>query len=135
MTHTEKNSVKGYLETNTIKPESGDQVPLKWECISGTYGLGALPQGDYTIDKCYKLKEVEGKTEPYQGVSYPWVATLTPQFDTDRTGLLIHPDGNKIGTLGCIGICKNEDDTEVYDAITQLLNSKKQLSMLVTHDV
>lgn len=135
VTHTEKNSVKGYLETQVYETYSLDPVTLQWKCISGTYGLGALPQGEYTIDKCYKLKEIKGKTEAYQGVAYPWVAKLTPQFETDRTGLLIHPDGNKKGTRGCIGICKTENDTEVYNIITQLLNRKKELSLLVTHDV
>ena len=59
MTHTEKNSVKGYLETQKYQEYGLHPVTLKWKCISGTYGLGALPQGEYTIHKCYKLKEIK----------------------------------------------------------------------------
>jgi|TARA_R100000084_G_C4558978_1_gene103646 hypothetical protein len=106
----------------------GDQ---QWECISGKYGKGALPKGRYKIDNCYKLKPTKGETEAYTVREFPWVATLTPQFETDRTGLLIHPDGNKEGTAGCIGISKKENDVEVYEAITNLLKSKKELILYV----
>lgn len=85
----------------------------------------------YIIDKCYTLKAIKGKTEAYTGKEFPWVAKLTPQFNTDRTGLLIHPDGNKEGTRGCIGISKKEDDTEVYWSIKNLLESKKELILYV----
>jgi len=99
--------------------------------MSGKYGKGALPKGVYKIDTCYKLKPIKGKTEAYTGNEFPWVAKLTPQFKTDRTGLLIHPDGNKEGTRGCIGISKKENDVEVYEAITNLLKNKKELILLV----
>lgn len=102
-----------------------------WECISGAYGNGALPKGEYKIDKCYKLKPTKNKTEAYTGKNFPWVAKLTPQFETDRTGLLIHPDGNKEGTRGCIGILKKENDTEVYWSIKNLLKTKKELTLYV----
>ena len=103
----------------------------QWQCISGKYGKGPLPSGMYRIKDCYKLKPVKGETEAYTGKEFPWVARLTPQFKTDRTGLLIHPDGNKEGTRGCIGISKKENDVEVYNAITNLLKSKKELILYV----
>jgi hypothetical protein len=101
----------------------------KYSCVSGKYGLGALPKGMYIIDKCYKLKAIKGKTESYTGTDFPWVAKLTPQFKTDRTGLLIHPDGGVEGTRGCIGI-KNKD-VKAYEQITKLLKSKKELILFV----
>ena len=106
----------------------GDQ---QWECISGKYGKGSLPSGIYNLNKCYKLEFVKGETEAYTGKEFAWVARLEPQFETDRTGLLIHPDGNKEGTLGCIGISKKENDSEVFYAILDLLNDKKELTVLV----
>ena len=90
-----------------------------------------MPKGKYIIDKCYKLKPIKGKTEAYTGQDFPWLARLNPQFKTDRTGLLIHPDGNKEGTRGCIGISKKEDDVEVYNSITELLKLKKELLIYV----
>jgi hypothetical protein len=106
----------------------GDQ---QWECISGKYGNGALPKGEYKIEDCYIMERIKGQTEAYTGKEFAWVAKLTPQFETNRTGLLIHPDGNKEGTMGCIGISKKEDDTEVYWSIKELLNSKKELILYV----
>ena len=87
----------------------------------------------YKIDDCYRMEPIKGETEAYTGKEFPWVAKLKPQFETDRTGLLIHPDGNKEGTMGCIGISTKEDDTEVYWAIKELLNSKKELTLQVNN--
>lgn len=116
----------------------------KWECLSGKYGKGALPKGIYKIDKCYILKKIMiektdedgkvifiNKVEAYTGKEFAWVAKLTPQFETDRTGIVMHPDGNKEGTEGCIGIAKKENDVEVYNEITNLLKSKKELILYV----
>jgi len=85
----------------------------------------------YIIDYCYKLDPIKGKTEAYTGRQFPWVARLNPQFQTDRTGLLIHPDGNAEGTRGCIGISKKENDVEVYNAISNLLKDRKELILYV----
>lgn len=101
----------------------------QYACVSGKHGLGALPKGVYTIDKCYKLKAINGKTEPYTGKEFPWVAKLTPQFKTNRSKLLIHPDGGVEGTRGCIGI-KNKD-VQAYEQISNLLKGKKQLLLYV----
>lgn len=90
-----------------------------------------MPKGEYKIDECYRLEPIKGKTEAYTGRDFPWVAKLKPQFETDRTGLLIHPDGNKEGTRGCIGILKKENDTEVYTSIKNLLKTKKELTLYV----
>lgn len=104
-----------------------------WQCTSGGYGKGALQKGMYIIDKCYTLKAMKGKTEAYTGREFPWVAKLNPQFETDRTGLLIHPDGNLQGTRGCIGISKTENDIEVYNSIKELLKVKKELLLYVNN--
>ena len=101
----------------------------KYSCVSGKYGLGALPKGQYQIKKCYKLKPVKGKTEPYTGTQYPWVAKLIPQFQTNRTKLLIHPDGGVEGTRGCIGI--RNKDIQAFEEISLLLKTKKELILCV----
>ena len=97
----------------------------KYKSISGTYGKGYLPEGLYHLTNCYELKAAPGQTEAYTGKSFPWVAKLEPQFQTERTGLLIHPDGNKEGTKGCIGIAKGEDDIECYNEICRMLKNNK----------
>jgi hypothetical protein len=101
----------------------------QYTCVSGKHGLGALPKGMYKLDKCYKLKPIKHKTEPYTGDEFPWVAKLTPQFKTNRSKLLIHPDGGVEGTRGCIGI-KNRD-SQAFHQITNLLKVKKELILYV----
>jgi hypothetical protein len=101
----------------------------KWPCISGKWGNGALPKGEYKVKKCYFLKKVKGKTEPYAKEGNPWVAPLIPQFDTERTGLLIHPDGNKEGTRGCIGI--SENDLSCKKKIDRILREKGEFTVVV----
>jgi hypothetical protein len=97
----------------------------RFNAISGKYGKGYLPEGIYHLTSCYLLKPVKGKTKPYTGKSKPWVAKLEPQFKTNRSGLLIHPDGNKEGTRGCIGIAKGEDDIACYNQIVMMLKNAK----------
>ncbi|MGD1320755.1 hypothetical protein [uncultured Chryseobacterium sp.] len=50
------------------------------------------------------------------GFSY----NLNPQFDTGRSLLRIHPDGNNEGTLGCIGM---SGDQIVLTTFRNTLNS------------
>ena len=100
----------------------------QFTAISGGYGKGALPSGDYHIEKCYKLYD-DGNQKPFKRDGDPWVATLVPQFKTDRTGLLIHPDGNLEGTLGCIGI--TEKDMKCFDVINSHLSQNAKLILSV----
>ena len=100
----------------------------QFTALSGGYGKGALPEGKYIIESCYKLKD-NGKQKAFKRDGKPWVAKLNPQFKTDRTNLLIHPDGNVEGTLGCIGV--TEKDIKCYDVITNHLSSNSNLILSV----
>ncbi len=82
---------------------------LSWNAISGPFGAGALPPGLYDISR----REITGYTNkvdvPYRDkTGMGFFVPIYPKFNTNRgkTGgrLGIHPDGNKPGTLGCIGI-------------------------------
>lgn len=50
-----------------------------------------------------------------------WSLDLDPTFNTDRTLLRIHPDGNVPGTEGCIGADCQYQQT-VYDALKKYFN-------------
>lgn len=102
-----------------------------FRAISGGYGKGPLPNGKYHISACYFLKEIKGKTEPYQKQGEPWVAKLTPLFETDRSKLLIHPDGGVAGTRGCIGILEN--DIKCKQLISERLNKNKSVILEVIY--
>lgn len=84
---------------------------------SGGWGNGALPCGLYDVQKSVKLPDIK-ENEAYKRTEFPWYARLTPLFRTERTGLLIHPDGNILGSLGCIAI--SENDSELFKMLTNL---------------
>lgn len=90
---------------------------IKAAAVSGPFGKGAAPRGSYRIGPAMAI---DPKVESNKGFMDPkgnaWFAPILPDFETDRTGLGIHPDGNVPGTLGCIGI-QLEDTTLIRDAL------------------
>jgi len=70
--------------------------------------------GLYQIEGPRTLAKVP-ENDPYTDKSgFGWFARLIPQFETERSGFGIHPDGNVPGTRGCIGL--NPEVTRgVYD--------------------
>jgi hypothetical protein len=105
----------------THKSLSWPAKNLSWNAISGPFGAGALPPGRYDIgrreitnytaqvDTAYRDKSGKGFFVP-----------IYPKFKTNRgkSGgrLGIHPDGNKPGTLGCIGIT-DKNTKSFHDAM------------------
>ena len=73
-----------------------------WNATSGPHGKAALPPGNYTIEGEFPKTSSDKPFCDAQGncFSFP----ITPNFKTDRFGLAVHPDGNKPGTEGCIGV-------------------------------
>ena len=102
---------------------------LSWDAVSGPFGAGALPIGLYDIGR----REVTGYTATID-VAYRdktgkgFFVPLYPKFQTTRgkSGgrLGIHPDGNKPGTLGCVGIT-NHNTKSFHDAIASTAPSAK----------
>lgn len=98
--------------------------PLKkksWNAVSGPFGAGALPAGLYDISR----REITGYTNkvdlPYQDATgNGFFVPIYPKFETNRGKvggrLGIHPDGNKPGTLGCIGLT-SANAKSFHDAI------------------
>jgi len=81
-----------------------------YSVVTGGYGKGFLPKGSYTVhpkhvvEKNLDLSMKTGTTE--------FFIPITPDFHTERGttkpgqegSLGIHPDGNVLGTEGCIGL-------------------------------
>ncbi|WP_138631398.1 hypothetical protein [Pseudoalteromonas spongiae] len=82
--------------------------------VSGPYGKKQLPKGLY---KAFRSKLLDKIGEPAycDSINNCWFQVIDPQFSTERNNLGIHPDGNKSGTLGCIGLL-NANTKEWYDA-------------------
>lgn len=89
---------------------------LRTGAFSGPYGRNELPAGLY---HCYRNKLLDKPNEePYQycdSLRKCWMQAIDPQFSTHRNNLGIHPDGNKLGTFGCIGLLES-DTSAWYDA-------------------
>jgi hypothetical protein len=88
---------------------SGWDYPIEsWPTVSGPHNQGALPDGIYIFKK-YPETVYPDPKRPKWHLSFCdkngncWWQPITPLFDTDRTGLGFHPDGNVPGTEGCIG--------------------------------
>ncbi len=94
---------------------------LSWNAVSGPFGAGALPPGLYDISR-REITDYTSKVDvPYRDkTGMGFFVPIYPKFNTNRgkTGgrLGIHPDGNKPGTLGCIGIT-DANSKGFHDAI------------------
>lgn len=76
-----------------------------YRAVSGPFKVGALEPGRYRVE----INNVVTNIDNNIGLQDPitkqgWFIPITPLFNSDRTGLGIHPDGGNPGTEGCIGI-------------------------------
>lgn len=93
-------SYEGDLAYGTLSWKGKD---LSTGAVSGPYGRKELPLGLYHIKRS-DLLDKNGQEAYCDSLRKCWMQVIRPQFSTARTDLGIHPDGNKLGTLGCIGI-------------------------------
>ncbi len=107
---------------------------LSWNAVSGPFGAGALPLGLYDIGR----REITGYTNkvdvPYRDkTGMGFFVPIFPKFKTNRgkSGgrLGIHPDGNKPGTLGCIGI--TDSTTKSFHDAIRLTSPSSKLTLQV----
>ena len=76
-----------------------------YRAISGPFKKGALEPGKYRVETNNVVSNIThnpGLQDPISNSG--WFIPVIPLFDSDRTGLGIHPDGGTKGTEGCIGI-------------------------------
>jgi len=55
-------------------------------------------------------RDVLNRFRPYIGSSFIWWVRLAPKFKSNRTGLLHHTDNSPLGTLGCAGTPRPDDE-------------------------
>jgi hypothetical protein len=115
------------FEKNCLAAPTGRIYPA----ISGPYGKGELPSGEYIIGRPVEIKSSLPKFDAYRDKSgLAWWCRLAPCFKTKRFGFGIHPDGNVPGTRGCIGIVL--DDTR---PVFQTLKNTEDKILLVIDDM
>ena len=88
-----------------------------WTARSGSSNFKSAPSGIYEIGRLIDLFFCKD-TVPYCDKSkHCWFCPIEPVFDTVRSGLGIHPDGNLPGTQGCIGVSRQYNNTEKLQKI------------------
>ena len=105
------------MKTGTLvlkDPKTG-KVLGSYKFRSGGFGRGAAPWGNYEVSNGYRRNDHRGMKVGKVGYSFnltqkgmPPTQAKDPRFSTPRSQLLIHPDGNAKGTMGCIGIVGGE---------------------------
>ena len=108
--------------SNANRALSWPALGLKWPARSGPWGEGELPAGRYLIGRREIVPYSSGMPEGFRnGSGQGYFVPIYPTFPTHRgrDGRLgIHPDGNKPGTRGCIGI-QREYAKDFYEHIVK----------------
>jgi hypothetical protein len=103
--------------------------------ISGPYGKGFAPKGKYKA-RYYsdydRIKQLPS-AEAYMQHGLGWFILMEPQFDTDRSGIGIHPDGNIIGSLGCfvLDFMDYQENLYTFNMLRQFIDYNKQIEIEV----
>jgi RHS repeat-associated protein len=106
--------------TNTLnQTDKNGKVVNSWTAVSGPWGNGQLPPGDYTLPRPpVTVPKSHPKQSSYcDSAGKCWWQPIKTKFSTKRKSLGIHPDGNKPGTQGCIG-ATDKDTSTLRDALT-----------------
>lgn len=83
---------------------SGDRLLEKFPAQSGGYGKGPCETGEYEIDWFITPEDMATRKnkDAYTLFNFGWAFNMKPRFNSERTELMLHPDGNVKGSLGCI---------------------------------
>jgi RHS repeat-associated protein len=116
----------GSVKITQVLDNGQEFTRMSVDAIGGPYGNGAPPNGRYTIDNPRNPRKESGYKR--DGVSFSF--NLNPQFETKRTDLRIHPDGNNPGTLGCVGLqSTGAQGTEFYNLINSAIKDYGPIKM------
>lgn len=101
-----------------------------YKAVSGPHGAGTLPKGKYSV-KTRQVVTGANMSSSYCAGGVCFFIPIEPLFNAKgRSGFGIHPDGNVPGTLGCIGIVR-DDAKKFFDAWMQLSLSNRPASLEV----
>lgn len=129
VTEEKKENGISIFEGKLIFQINGEEL-ISFKAMSGKWGNGALPYGDYGAQGLRKLSESTPSVKSFMKEAWAWICNLIPKFKTDRTDLCIHPDGGVYGTLGCIGI--EENDIQAYYVLSTFFqNGLKEIPLTV----
>ena len=116
---------EGQVEVIQIGSNGKEYTRINIDAVAGPYGNGAPENGDYTVDTP-RIRSESGYKSNGVGFSF----NLNPKFNTSRDLLRIHPDGNKKGTLGCIGLIgTTEELNDFYKFLKLEINNNGAVNM------
>ncbi len=84
---------------------------------------------DATQKKCYDSAEVKDSYVK-DGIGFGIFLKTTSEWTTQRTGLMIHPDGGAFGTAGCIGLTGIASDLSLFQKMVSPFTSGGKTSPL-----
>ncbi len=103
----------------------------------GSYSYDPLPNGDYSVNNGRYRGKVEGKGGFYRdGIAFTF--DVNPNFTTAngqpmrRTELRIHPDGNRLGSAGCVALaCDRNTLQGFYNDMKSYIGNKGSIGLKV----
>jgi RHS repeat-associated protein len=109
--------------------DNGTNVNIaEYTAIGGPYGNGSPENGNYYANTARRRGDNPGMIREGVGFSL----NLNPMFNTGRSLLRIHPDGNRAGTQGCIGLQVNSTQlTNFYNTMRNYLQTHPQIAVNV----
>ena len=121
----------GTLNVTSVFDDGSTLNLGSYQAIGGPYGNGSPENGGYTVSNLRRRNDNQGMIRDGFGFSL----NLDPNFDTGRTLLRIHPDGNNAGTLGCIGLQCNENELRAfYNIMRSYLNVHRSAGTTINID-
>ncbi|OUT17683.1 hypothetical protein B9N60_03470, partial [Campylobacter concisus] len=129
--------IEGTMETSKIGNEllllmENEDTILSITMVAGGFGSGAPQNGEYTVDT-YRNRRKDKDYNPGMnilGVGFSF--NLNPQFETERSLLRIHPDGNNKGTLGCIGVTGTKEELLKFEeTMKNILKQQKSIGATI----
>jgi RHS repeat-associated protein len=117
-----------YFDGNRLYGMDDFGIEFWVPAVSGARGRMRLPEGVYGGRKLRERANPAMKCPGQQG----WSVDLDPTFETNRTDLRIHPDGNLPGTLGCIApTC--EYAPSVLEKLKEYFSSGRDIPVIVQY--
>ena len=121
-----KNQSSGQL---VVTQHVGDKTFSKsYSAVSGSNSLYTLQNGDYT---CYDY-DPNDRRQGFVRDNIGFGIRLKPAggWTTQRNGLMIHPDGNKPGTAGCIGLTGTASELSLFQKMVSPFVSSGNIAPL-----
>jgi hypothetical protein len=102
---------QGAVQMNATDGNGNVTTLSTYSADSGPHGVGCIPNGNYTASAIDATSQ-NGMVRNDVGFK----VTLSDNTSKCRDDLRIHPDGNKPGTKGCIGLTETKENLKDFQS-------------------